>query len=227
MRQESYHAPILSIGDRANAQLPVVLVHGIWNTARIFGPLKAHLERQGCTVYALSMKPNNGDAPLEVLAEQVAAFIDSTLGLQQPFDLIGFSMGGLISRYYVQRLGGLARVRRFITVSAPHRGTWLGLLSHRRGVRQMRPGSPFLSSLNLDIHQLQSIAFISLWTPFDLLILPPWSSDLSGERRLGIPRKSCSLSCGKSYKINVPSHNRMIFDALGLETITDHLLGKL
>jgi triacylglycerol lipase len=197
------------------AQLPVVLVHGIWNTAAIFRPLKAHLERQGWTVFALSMKPNNGDAPLEVLAQQVAAFVNQALGAQQPFHLIGFSMGGLISRYYVQRLGGLARVQRFVTISTPHRGTWLGLFSHRRGIRQMRPGSPFLNALNQDIAQLNSIEFSSLWTPFDLLILPPWSSDLT---RWGV---------GRSQKLQISTHNRMIFDLLGREVITRHLLGKV
>ncbi|MEM9091929.1 MAG: alpha/beta fold hydrolase [Cyanobacteria bacterium P01_F01_bin.53] len=101
---------------------PVVLVHGIWNTAGIFNPLRTHLEQLGWTVYALSMTPNNGDAPIGVLAEQVEAFVHECLEPNQPFDLVGFSMGGLVSRYYVQRLGGLSRVQRFITVSAPHKG---------------------------------------------------------------------------------------------------------
>ena len=122
---------------------PVVLVHGIWNTASIFSILKAHLEDQGWSVYALSMTPNNGDARLETLAEQVGQFVDKCVGPQQPIDLVGFSMGGLVSRYYVQRLGGLGRVQRLVTVSAPHRGTALGLFSDRPGVRQMRPGSAF------------------------------------------------------------------------------------
>lgn len=190
---------------------PVVFVHGIWNTDAIFATLQAHLEREGWQVYAPNLTPNNGDAPLEKLAEQVASFINSTLGSHQPFDLVGFSMGGLIARYYVQRLGGLARIQRFVTVSAPHRGTMLGALSHRYGIRQMRPGSPFLEALNQDIHQLKSIQFSSLWTPFDLLILPPWSSDLS---RQGI---------GQSQMLKVPAHNQMICDALGLEAIASCL----
>ena len=192
---------------RKRADLPVVLVHGIWNTAGIFTPLKAYLEREGWTVYALSMTPNNGDAPIETLAQQVASFIDECLGPQQPFNLIGFSMGGLVSRYYVQRLGGLARTRRFVTVSAPHRGTWLGLFSDRYGIRQMQPGSSFLNALNQDAHRLKETQFSSLWTPFDLLILPPWSSDLS------------AWGLGKAQRLKVPAHNRMICDPLGLEAI--------
>ncbi|MGB3293500.1 MAG: alpha/beta fold hydrolase [Phormidesmis sp.] len=184
---------------------PVILVHGIWNSAAIFSTLKAYLEQEGWIVYALSMKPNNGDAPLEVLAEQVAAFAE-TVG--QPFDLVGFSMGGLISRYYVQRLGGSGRVQRLVTVSAPHWGTALGLLSDRPGIQQMRPGSPFLQALNRDAFQLETLQFFSLWTPFDLLILPPWSSQ---------------LGVGKERRLSVPSHNRMICDSSGLVAIAQAL----
>lgn len=61
------------------AKLPVVLVHGIWNRAEIFTALKTYLEANGHTVHALSMTPNNGDAPLETLADQVMAFVDSVL----------------------------------------------------------------------------------------------------------------------------------------------------
>lgn len=190
------------------ARNPVVLVHGIWNSAAIFSALKAYLEEAGWPVYALSMTPNNGDALIEALAEQVATFVEKSVG-QQPFDLVGFSMGGLICRYYVQRLGGLGRVQRFVTVSAPHRGTALGLLSRDRpGIRQMRPGSPFLQALNRDVSPLESLQFFSLWTPFDLLILPPWSS------QLGI---------GKEQRLSVPTHNRMIFDVSGLRAIAQAL----
>lgn len=190
---------------------PVVLVHGIWNTASIFYPLRTYLVEAGWQVHALSMTPNNGDAPLEVLAEQVADFVEQTLPAGQPFDLVGFSMGGLVSRYYVQRLGGLARIQRFITISAPHRGTVLGCFSHRYGARQMRPGSPFIKALNQDIDRLQAVQFFSFWTPFDLLILPPWSS------QVGI---------GAERTLTVPSHNRMIRDAVGLQAVAQALRAR-
>ena len=187
---------------------PVVLVHGIWNTAGIFSVLQRYLESAGWKVYALSMTPNNGDAPLSVLAEQVAAFVEDRLGPSQPFDLVGFSMGGLVSRYYLQRLGGLARVQRFVSVSTPHQGTALALFSQRIGVGQMRPGSPFLKSLNQDIHTLETIRFFSFWTPFDLLILPPWSSD---------------TGLGAVERLTVSAHNRMIRDEAGLRAIAQAL----
>lgn len=185
---------------------PVVLVHGIWNTAGIFAALKDHLEREGWQVYAPSMKPNNGDAPLEHLAQQVQTFVDERLGADRPFDLIGFSMGGLVSRYYVQRLGGLPRVNRFVTISTPHKGTVLGWFGYRYGIRQMRPSSEFIEDLNGDIAQLTTVKFFSLWTPFDLLILPPTSSVMSGK-------------IGHTLRLAVPTHNRMIRDRSALETV--------
>ncbi len=195
--------------DFAAVKNPVVLVHGIWNTADIFCPLRSYLERSGWQTHALSMRPNNGDAPLEVLAKQVCDFIAAHIDPQQPFDLVGFSMGGLISRYYVQRLGGLERVQRFVTVSTPHQGTVLGTLSRRYGIRQMRPGSPLIKSLNQDIHQLRALKFSSLWTPFDLLILPAKSAEVKG--------------IGRSHKLQIPAHNRMIRDQIGLEAIAQCL----
>ena len=184
--------------------IPVVLVHGIWNRAEIFTRLKAYLEANGRTVYALSMTPCNGDALLESLAQQVAAFVDSKLAPGQPFDLLGFSMGGLVSRYYVQHLGGLDRVRTFVSVSAPHQGTLLALGSDRPGVRQMCPGSDFIKALNQHKDCLKTLRFFSFWTPFDLLILPPWSS---------------SIGIGKEQRLMIPSHNRMIQDPLALAAI--------
>ncbi len=192
-------------------KLPVVLVHGIWNTAAIFSPLKNYLAHNGWRVHALSMTPNNGDAPIEALARQVANFVNASLGPQQAFHLIGFSMGGLISRYYLQRLGGLTRVKKFIAISAPHQGTALALGSYRQGIKQMRPHSPFLADLNKDIHRLKAIQIFSFWTPFDLLILPPWHSQ---------------LPFGQVHCLNISSHNKMIRDIKGLTAINNALNHK-
>ena len=87
-------------------------------------------------------------------------------------------MGGLVSRYYVQRLGGMNRVGRLITISTPHRGTYWALANGNVGSRQMRPGSEFLRELNRDAGVLERVQHASIWTPLDLMILPPWSSRL-------------------------------------------------
>lgn len=167
---------------------PVLLVHGLQDTRAKFQTLGAHLRERGWSVHALDLRPNDGRAPLEVLAAQVADYADRYLPLDQPFDLLGFSMGGLVTRYYLQRLGGAGRVQRYLNIAAPNNGTWLAQTLPLPGISQMRPGSSFLTDLNRDHRQvLAPLQVTVMWTPFDLMILPAHSSRLGLGEEIVIP----------------------------------------
>ena len=159
---------------------PVVLVHGIHDTARSMEPMAAWLRERGWQVHTLSLTPNDGRVGLDVLAEQLHQFVDKSFSPDTKLDLVGFSMGGLVSRYYLQRLGGAERVERFVTISSPHHGTWWAYLHWGAGGVQMRPGSAFLQDLNEDGRWLEQVQVTSLWTPLDLMIVPALSSHLEG-----------------------------------------------
>ncbi|MEM8806904.1 MAG: alpha/beta fold hydrolase [Cyanobacteria bacterium P01_G01_bin.38] len=186
----------------------VVLVHGLWNTVNIFWKLRSHLETHGWHIHAPNLTPNNGDVGIEVLAQQLCAFIEQRFEPRQRFDLLGFSMGGLISRYYLQRLGGVKRVKRFVAVSTPHRGSMMAWFRQNPGGLQMRPGSRFLTDLNQDAHQLEQIQVTSLWTPFDVLV---------------VPASSGQLEVGQSLKLSVATHNKMLRATSSLEAIVQSL----
>src|SRR6185436_5431091 len=94
------------------------------------------------------------------------------------FDLIGFSMGGLIARYYLQRLGGIEKVGRFVSIAAPHQGTHMARLGGLPGWVQMRPGSEFLRDLASDADVLRRVNFTSFYTPLDAVIVPARSSEM-------------------------------------------------
>jgi triacylglycerol lipase len=115
---------------------------------------------------------------LDELAKQVADYVTATFAPEQRLDLVGFSMGGIVSRYYVQRLGGINRVQRFLTISSPHHGTVVAYGSRRPGCVQMRPDSIFLKDLNSDAVILGQLDFTSIWTPYDLMIVPANSSQM-------------------------------------------------
>ncbi|WP_375340689.1 esterase/lipase family protein [Okeania sp. SIO2B9] len=102
-----------------NKPNPVLLVHGIFDTMRIFDKMSRYLKKLGWEVYSLNLVPNYGILGLDKLAEQVANYVDKIFPPNQPFDLIGFSMGGIVSRYYVQRLGGEEIVIKRSTLSIP------------------------------------------------------------------------------------------------------------
>ena len=91
-----------------------------------------------------------------------------------------------MARYYVQHLGGLKRVQRLITISTPHRGSWMAYLRGNAGARQMRPGSYFLRKSNRETEALQRVAFTSIWTPLDLMILPANSAVIPEARSIPV-----------------------------------------
>jgi len=191
-----------------NNHNPVLLVHGINDTAAVFSKMAPYLIQQGWRVYDLDLTPNNGAKCLDHLAQQVVDYVQETLPPEQPFDLVGFSMGGIVSRYYVQRLGGIDRVQRFITISSPHHGTVMAYASNRPGCCQMRPDSALLADLNRDVAILQRLNFTSIWTPFDLMI---------------VPAKSSQLSVGKELQIPVAFHAWMITNSRCIQAVAEAL----
>jgi hypothetical protein len=69
--------------------------------------------------------------------------------------MIGHSLGGLVARYYVQRMGGDAIVGTLVTLGTPHRGTVMaGVARHRPVGRllpllaQLSPDSPLIRELD-------------------------------------------------------------------------------
>ena len=187
---------------------PILLVHGLMDTSYKMRKIATHLRGLGWQVVDIDLTPNNGAARLEILAGQVADLIDRTFDPHEPIDLLGFSMGGLVTRYYLQRLGGIDRVQRFITISTPHNGTIAAHFSMRPGCIQMRPDHEFIQDLNSDVDRLNCLNFTSLWTPFDLIILPPSSS------QLGI---------GKEQTIPALTHPLMVSDPRTLKAIVEAL----
>ena len=158
-------------------------------------PMARFLRTGDWEVYSISLKPSWGEVGIEQLALQLKQFIDSNITPGRDFDLVGFSMGGLVSRYYLQRLGGLDRVKRFIKLATPHHGTVIAWLGWNTGCQQMRPNSLFLQDLNRDLPTLEQTQFTSIWTPLDLMILPADSS------RTGL---------GREIKIWMPAHPLMV-----------------
>jgi triacylglycerol lipase len=185
---------------------PILLVHGLMDTSYKMRKISSHLHHLGWQVLDIDLMPNNGDSKLEVLAKQVADSIDRTFSPDQPIDLLGFSMGGLVSRYYLQRLGGIDRVQRFISISAPNNGTIAAQFSVRPGCMQMRPNSQFMTDLNSDIDRLKSLNFTSLWTPFDMIILPPSSSQIGIGTEISMPVVAHPLMVADRRILNAITH---------------------
>jgi len=187
---------------------PTILVPGFKDDVHILRRLVTFLDKAGLNPYPISPQPSNGAVGIEVLAGQLATAIDAAFGPTQPINLVGFSMGGLICRTYVQKLGGVTRTRRLITVATPHQGTWTAYTYRQPACLQMRPGSAFLTELNEDISPLAQIKFSSIWTPLDLTILPATSS---------------CLLVGEMRPIISPFHGTLLFDPRVMRLVAEVL----
>jgi len=170
------------------------------------------LEGRGFVVHAVDLVPSDGSVGLPELAGQLASFVDEKLGPEAPFDLVGFSMGGVVSRYYLQRLGGHPRVRRLVTISSPHHGTMTAYLSRKTGVTQLRPESALLADLNQDLSALDAVDVTTLWTPLDLMIIPADSS---------------RLPLGREVLVAAPLHALMLHDPRAMRAVATALSAPL
>ncbi len=161
----------------ASPRVPrVVLVHGFLENGSTYKMLRTRLEKRGFECLVPRLKHTDGRGGLANLAVHLKQDIDAKFGPEQPISIVAFSMGGLVSRHYLQELGGAARCENLITVSSPHHGTKAAYLYPSQGAGEMRPGSPFLASLRGSQHRLGKMPVASYRTPMDLIILPPDSS---------------------------------------------------
>ena len=165
---------------------PVILVHGIHSDSRDMTRMARHFRAEGREVFTPDLAPNGGQATMDELGKQLADYAAKHVRRGRKFDLVGFSMGGLVSRYYVQRLGGAAHVGHLVTIAAPHRGTILARLHPGAGAAEMRRGSAFLRDLTTDDATLARVKFTSFYTPLDLVIVPASSSAMPQARNVRV-----------------------------------------
>ncbi|MFC7336498.1 esterase/lipase family protein [Haloferula chungangensis] len=154
-----------------------VLVHGIWQSeARCFGFLRRDLEARGVEVIVPSLKPTDGRAGMALMAEQLKKEVNAAFGEEQEILLVGFSMGGLVARCYLQDLGGADRCEAFVTISTPHHGTKMAKFHWGKGAAEMRPGSVFLKALQDSESRMGKMPIVSYRTPMDAIVVPADSS---------------------------------------------------
>ncbi|MFF3909130.1 lipase family alpha/beta hydrolase [Streptomyces sp. NPDC001848] len=175
--QERRCAPLPPPPDTAKlpteAKPPVILLHGFIDNRSVFVLLRRNLAQHGRQhIESLNYSPLTCDirTAAELLGRHVEEICERTG--QRQVDIVGHSLGGLIARYYVQRLGGDLRVRRLVTLGTPHSGTRVAPLANAHPiVRQMRPGSELIEELHEPAPGCRT-HFVSFWSDLDPLMDP-------------------------------------------------------
>jgi pimeloyl-ACP methyl ester carboxylesterase len=162
----------LFAGDVEAAGTPILLVHGMVDNRSIFTLLRRGLLRRGFgRVHSINYSPLTTDirSAARRLAEAVEAITEET-GYER-IHVVGHSLGGLIARYYVQRLDGDQRVHTLVTLGSPHGGTLTARLLPAKLGRQLRPASDLLAELDEPTPGCRT-RFVAYWSDLDQLIVP-------------------------------------------------------
>ncbi|KUJ51377.1 Extracellular esterase EstB [Streptomyces sp. MBT84] len=175
--QERRSAPLPISPDAATlpteAKPPVILLHGFIDNRSVFVLLRRNLTQHGRQhIESLNYSPLTCD--IRTAAQLLGRYIEELCERtgQERVDVVGHSLGGLIARYYVQRLGGDLRVRTLVTLGTPHSGTRVAPLANAHPiVRQMRPGSELIQELREPAPGCRT-HFVSFWSDLDPLMDP-------------------------------------------------------
>lgn len=162
----------LLMGDVVAAGTPILLVHGFVDNRSVFTLLRRSLRRRGFgQVLTLNYSPFTHD--VRTAAAALARLVERTCeetGYER-VHVVGHSLGGVVARYYVQRMGGDARVHTVVTLGSPHAGTWAAKLLPTSLVRQLRPDSELVQELAEPAPGCRT-RFVAFWSDLDQLMVP-------------------------------------------------------
>lgn len=168
----------LVVADPAAAGTPILLVHGIMGNRSVFTVFAHELRRRGFgVVHAINYSLLTDD--VRTAAHELRGHVErlrEATGSDR-VHIVGHSLGGVIARYYVQRMGGDAVVDTLATLGSPHSGSNLARLAPLPLCRQLRPGSPILRELDEPAPGCRT-RFLVVWSRMDEIIVPQRNSRL-------------------------------------------------
>ena len=165
------------------ARDPVLLVHGFNGSGASWHTMKDRLLATGYRAnWVDAVTYDSGISNVDV-AHQIGAEVDALLARTgaRKVDVIAHSMGTISARYYVEHLGGAAKVDAFVSLAGVNQGTfWAVGCAVLVSCREMVPGSTLLARLSANFETDRPTRFAAWWSPCDPAILPPTNAELPG-----------------------------------------------
>lgn len=190
-------------------RFPVIYVPGYGAPPFHSRYLRSRLEVEGFDVAEANLPHlQTGDIPrsaaiLAVEVQKTRYKFDA-----EKVNLVGHSLGGIISRYYLQQLGGWKYVNKAVYLSTPHKGVYwavFGLMT--KAGRQILPNSKLITEMNSNPSRCRKIKCLSIISNFDEMI---------------VPRDSGILDCGYNKSVNWPiGHWGLVFSNKAIGWMVD------
>jgi tetratricopeptide (TPR) repeat protein len=186
---------------------PVLYVPGFFRCYFLSASIRRRLRRLDFEVHSVRM-PNFAAGDLARAARFLQERMEELrvlLGARR-LSVIGQGLGGLAARCAVERLGAEECLGKLIMLGTPNHGSYtMYLFSVFRGARQMLPGNLFLAALNRSYESILSsgkiLPYYSLYTPYDLVVVPWTSCRLEGAENLRVGWFCSHMGLVRSRKV--------------------------
>lgn len=210
---------------------PVVLVHGTFGNGTDnwlgFAP---YLVARGYCVYSFDygMLPGvplfGGLGPIADSAQQLSDFTNRVLAASgaSKVDIVGHSQGGMMPRYYLQFLGGAAKVNAMVGLAPDNHGTTLdgltkllpyfpgaadAIQSITPGLADQVAGSAFQQHLNAGGDTVPGVHYTVISTIYDEVVTPYTTQALSGPNVHNVVLQDlCPLDISEHVTIGLTDH---------------------
>jgi pimeloyl-ACP methyl ester carboxylesterase len=158
---------------------PIILLHGYAMSRANFLPMARRLARAGLgPVFGFEYwSLGRTSKAAKRLGRYVERVCEATASPR--VDLVGHSMGGVVSRYYAVFGGGADRIRNLITLGTPHRGTDVSGFGIGRSSRELYPGSSTMDRLG-SARLPPEIRCTAIWSRSDALVPGARNARLQG-----------------------------------------------
>lgn len=222
---------------------PVVLVHGTTENQRMnWNALSPLLKNDGYCVYTFNYGAGSftlgqfyGLAPIASSAAELKTFVDQVLSSTKAskVDIVGHSQGGMMPRWYIQKLGGASKVGTLVGLAPSNQGTSMSgiadlgnlipgladtfVYSWCGACEDQVAGSAALTELNAGGGTSPGVKYVNILTKYDEVVTPYTNGRLSGSNVKNITvQDGCILDFSEHLAI---SYDRRalwhVRDALG------------
>jgi len=219
---------------------PVVLSEGTFaDMYNSFGALSPWLANSGYCVYAFNygqtISPSMFDAMGNISnsASQLDSFVQQVLSETgaSKVDIVGWSQGGMMPRYYIDNLGGANYVNELVALAPSNQGTNLdgivnlvndfGALGVATALispwctacTQQLQGSSFLNNLNANGGTEPGVRYVNIETQYDEVVTPYTNAFLYGPNVQNIVLQN---QCSDDYSdhISIPYDSNALQDVV-------------
>lgn len=158
---------------QGDADRVVAFVHGYGAAGAVFEPLRCEVEKKlGVPTIDFTYR---SIASFSQITSELAELLDRVADGRR-IDLVGHSLGGLLSRWYAQEMNGARHVDRIITLATPHAGTASARIAPGPLRHALLPRSAVVRRLAAGRDRAANVEHTALVAGADLMVSPPSSA---------------------------------------------------